>query len=119
VDALGLRMQSSRLRLILLDDSQLLVRFSQRKVTVSNMNGILLTITSSRDYDQHDDKVMIARANETTYDLLQMLEAKTPNGSAYLNERDLKQPHFQQVLYGFNYEPLLNIKDKYDPDQIF
>jgi hypothetical protein len=23
------------------------------------------------------------------------------------------------VLYGVNYEALLNIKDKYDPDQIF
>lgn len=72
-----------------------------------------------RDYDQHDYSVNIARANEMTYELLPMLEAITPNGSAYLNECDFQQPHFQSVLYGVNYEPLLKIKDKYDPDQIF
>jgi hypothetical protein len=72
-----------------------------------------------RDYDQTDYSVNIARANEMTYELLPMLEAITPNGSAYLNECDFQQPDFQRVLYGVNYEALLNIKDKYDPDQIF
>jgi len=54
-----------------------------------------------------------------THELLPMLEAITPNGSAYMNECDFQQPDFQRVLYGVNYEALLNIKDKYDPDQIF
>lgn len=54
-----------------------------------------------------------------TYKLLPMLEAITPNGTAYLNECDFQQPNFQDVLYGVNYAPLLQIKDKYDPDQIF
>jgi hypothetical protein len=54
-----------------------------------------------------------------TYRLLPMIEEVTPNGSAYLNECDFQQPHFQQVLYGINYESLLEVKDKYDPDQIF
>jgi len=71
------------------------------------------------DYDQTNYSVNTARANEMTYELLPMLEAITPNGSAYLNECDFQQPDFQSVLYGVNYEPLLMIKDKYDPDQIF
>jgi len=54
-----------------------------------------------------------------TYKLLPMIEAITPNGSAYLNECDFQQTHFQQVLYGTNYESLLRIKQKYDPEQIF
>jgi hypothetical protein len=63
--------------------------------------------------------VDIARANEMTYTLLLMLEAVTPNGNAYLNECDFQQPNFQEVLYGINYERLLQIKDKYYPHQIF
>lgn len=51
--------------------------------------------------------------------LLPMLEEITPNGSAYMNECDFQRPNFQQVLYGVNYDALLKIKDKYDPDQIF
>lgn len=48
-----------------------------------------------------------------------MLEVLTPNGSAYMNECDFQQPDFKRVVYGVDYEPLLKIKDKYDPDQIF
>jgi hypothetical protein len=72
-----------------------------------------------RPYNQTDYNIDIARANEMTNTLLPMIEAITPNASAYLNECDFQQPNWQQTLYGVNYEPLLKIKDKYDPDQIF
>ncbi|KAI0471517.1 FAD fmn-containing isoamyl alcohol oxidase [Xylariaceae sp. FL0804] len=54
-----------------------------------------------------------------TNDLVPALEAITPGGGAYLNEADFRQPDFQQVFYGDNYEKLLAIKDKYDPNQLF
>jgi hypothetical protein len=73
----------------------------------------------SSDYDQTDYDANIALANKMTNELLPMIEAITPNGSAYMNECDFQQPNFQQVLYGVNYESLLKVKDKYDPDQIF
>jgi hypothetical protein len=73
----------------------------------------------ARIYNQTDYNRNIALANEMTYELLPMLEALTPGGSAYMNECDFQQLDFQETLYGTNYERLLSIKDKYDPDQIF
>ncbi|KAI5242565.1 FAD binding domain protein [Aureobasidium subglaciale] len=77
-------------------------------------SAIFATVYNQTDYD-----VNIALANEMTQELLPMLEALTPGGSAYMNECDFQQPDFQDTLYGINYERLLSIKDKYDPDQIF
>ena len=61
----------------------------------------------------------IASQQLLTNDLLPRLENLTPGGGAYLNEGDPYQPDFQQVFYGTNYERLLAIKAKYDPDDIF
>ncbi|KAI9713955.1 MAG: hypothetical protein M1820_000685 [Bogoriella megaspora] len=47
------------------------------------------------------------------------LEALTPGGGAYLSEGDFRQPDFQQVFYGKNYDKLLSIKQTYDPNDIF
>lgn len=47
------------------------------------------------------------------------LSAITPNGAAYLNEADFGQSDFQQVFYGRNYDKLLAIKRKYDPNDTF
>jgi hypothetical protein len=75
------------------------------------------------DYDQTDYTANIALANKIankmTNELLPMIESIAPNGSAYMNKCDFEQPNFQQLLYGVNYESLLKVKDKYDPDQIF
>lgn len=40
-------------------------------------------------------------------------------GYAYLNEGDPWEPEWKQVFYAENYDRLLSIKDKYDPDQLF
>ena len=47
------------------------------------------------------------------------VEDLTPGGGAYLNEANFQQPDYQTAFYGGNYDRLLQIKDKYDPDQIF
>ncbi|KAK1774692.1 hypothetical protein QBC45DRAFT_424336 [Copromyces sp. CBS 386.78] len=44
------------------------------------------------------------------------LEKLTPGGGAYLNEGDPHQPDWQTTFYGENYERLLAIKNKYDPE---
>ena len=51
--------------------------------------------------------------------LLPQLEQLTPGGGAYLNEANFQQPDFQQVFYGSNYARLSDIKNKYDPEDIF
>lgn len=54
-----------------------------------------------------------------TNELIPTLEAITPGGGAYLNEADFRQPDFQDVFYGNNYDTLLSIKNKYDPEGLF
>lgn len=53
-----------------------------------------------------------------TNELLPHLEELTPNGGAYINEADFRQPDFQTVFYGSHYPALAAIKQKYDPVDI-
>lgn len=48
-----------------------------------------------------------------------MLTNLTPDSGAYMNEADVNEPDFQQSFYGDNYERLLSIKRKYDPNDVF
>lgn len=43
----------------------------------------------------------------------------TAGSGAYLNEGDFRDPNFKANFFGANYEPLLRIKDKYDPFHMF
>ena len=51
-------------------------------------------------------------------DLLPKLEALTPSGGCYLNEGSFRQPDWQSVFYGSNYDALRAIKKKYDPTDL-
>jgi len=57
----------------------------------------------------------INSTNLVTDVLLPPLEEITPGGGAYINEGDFRQPDWQRVFYGVNYDRLKSIKDKYDP----
>ena len=46
------------------------------------------------------------------------LEALTPGSGAYLNEANFEQPDFQQAFYGENYAMLLEVKRRWDPDNL-
>jgi len=61
---------------------------------------------------QHNSDLM-------TDEYVPQLEAVTPNSGAYMNEADFRQPNFQDVFFGKNYEILLAIKDKWDPKSLF
>ena len=54
-----------------------------------------------------------------TTNILPHLEQLTPGGGAYMNEADFRQRDWQSSFYGVNYEKLLAIKNKYDPEHIF
>lgn len=43
----------------------------------------------------------------------------TPGSGTYMSEADPFEPDFKTAFFGKNYDRLLKIKDKYDPDQIF
>lgn len=47
------------------------------------------------------------------------LRDATPGAGSYMNEADRLEPGFQSSFYGNNYPRLLEIKRKYDPDDVF
>ncbi|KAI1431296.1 hypothetical protein GGR50DRAFT_689810 [Xylaria sp. CBS 124048] len=47
-----------------------------------------------------------------------MLKALTPGGGAYINEATYDNPDWKQDYFGANYDQLLSIKQKYDPESI-
>ena len=76
---------------------------------------LLTTSTAHRPYNQTSLEANIADQRRITEVLVPKLAALTPGGSAYLNEADFRQPDWQDVFYGSNYQRLLDIKLRYDP----
>lgn len=62
---------------------------------------------------------MVADQKTITNEYVPQLTAVTPNSGAYMNEGDFQQPNFQQTFFGSNYNTLLSIKKKYDPNSLF
>ncbi|KAH8820658.1 hypothetical protein F5884DRAFT_57366 [Xylogone sp. PMI_703] len=62
---------------------------------------------------------MIALQDLMTDSIIPQLEAITPGSGAYMNEADFRQPNFQEVFFGGNYDKLLQIKNKWDPENFF
>ncbi|OHF00945.1 FAD binding domain-containing protein [Colletotrichum orchidophilum] len=62
---------------------------------------------------------MIANQDLMTNVLMKEIEALTPTGGAYMNEADFQQPNFQTVFFGSNYNSLLSLKQKWDPEGFF
>ncbi|KAI0017750.1 FAD-binding domain-containing protein [Xylariomycetidae sp. FL0641] len=59
---------------------------------------------------------MQARQDYQAEVLQPMVDAAFPGGAVYLNEANYRTPDWQRQLYGDNYDRLLRIKNKYDPD---
>lgn len=51
--------------------------------------------------------------------MLDPLKQLSPGGGAYLNEAHYGEPDWQKTFFGVNYDKLLEIKNRYDPDHIF
>jgi berberine-like enzyme len=62
---------------------------------------------------------MVARKQKLMEEFIPALEALTPGSGSYLNEGNVEQQNWQQVFYGENYDRLLKIKNKYDPEGVF
>ncbi|KAF9262222.1 FAD-binding domain-containing protein [Marasmius fiardii PR-910] len=53
-----------------------------------------------------------------TREVVPVLKEISPGSGAYLNEADPNEPDFEESFYGPNYDRLLAIKDRWDPEQI-
>ncbi|KAF9266646.1 FAD binding domain protein [Marasmius fiardii PR-910] len=69
------------------------------------------------DPDTPFDQVVEDQTKITTQ-AMPSLKKLTPGSGSYLNEADADDPDFKQAFYGANYDKLLAIKDKWDPDQL-
>jgi FAD/FMN-containing dehydrogenase len=50
---------------------------------------------------------------------MKIIRAATPGTGAYVNEADYFEPDWQRAFWGKNYDKLLRIKRKYDPEGLF
>ncbi|KAK6196698.1 hypothetical protein LQW54_011266 [Pestalotiopsis sp. IQ-011] len=80
--------------------------------------SVLFNAVIGLPYDTLDITTNVAAQDTVTTLFVPKLAELTPNGAAYINEGDYNQPDFQQVFYGTNYQRLLDIKHKYDPEDI-
>ncbi|KAK4240145.1 hypothetical protein C8A03DRAFT_13478 [Achaetomium macrosporum] len=77
------------------------------------------TLTTPWSFDPADWDQMLANQRLMTYDIMPRIEAVAPGSGAYMNEADFQQPGWQEVFFGSNYDKLLAIKNKYDPEGLF
>ncbi|KAI0010791.1 hypothetical protein F4779DRAFT_616230 [Xylariaceae sp. FL0662B] len=79
-----------------------------------------LSINIISQWDWNEDWRNAARLQGDMVDrIIPAMEAATPGSAVYLNEGNWAQPDWQHAFYGSNYERLLKIKKKYDPDDVF
>ncbi|RGP62645.1 putative isoamyl alcohol oxidase [Fusarium sporotrichioides] len=62
---------------------------------------------------------MLAAQRKMTEVIQPVIEAATPGAGAYVNEADFQQRSWQETFYGVNYDKLVQIKKKYDPEHLF
>ncbi|PVH85595.1 FAD/FMN-containing dehydrogenase [Cadophora sp. DSE1049] len=62
---------------------------------------------------------MLALQGEMTDSVIPQIEAVTPGSGAYMNEADFRQPRWQEVFFGDNYEGLMSVKRRWDPEGVF
>ena len=60
-----------------------------------------------------------ARCAQRVRRAMDIVRAVTPNAGSYVNETDYFEPDWQQSFWGSNYPRLLEIKRRYDPDNLF
>ncbi|KAE9411633.1 putative isoamyl alcohol oxidase [Gymnopus androsaceus JB14] len=80
------------------------------------VHAFLLTPWS---FDPAEWDQMLTNQLLMTDTIMPAIEAVTPGSGSYMNEGDFHQPDFQTVFFGSNYDALLKIKRKYDPDFFF
>lgn len=62
---------------------------------------------------------MIAMQKRITNEFVPLITSVTPGSGAYMNEADFNQPNWKQTFYGSNWDRLLTVKNKWDPNALF
>ncbi|KAJ6449463.1 hypothetical protein C8R45DRAFT_1044851 [Mycena sanguinolenta] len=68
--------------------------------------------------DGQSQEEVLNNQDRITTKFIPQLKQLTPGSGSYHNEADFQDPDFKQSFWGANYNKLLAIKDKWDPDQL-
>ena len=79
----------------------------------------IMTVQLLSPWDSTQWDKMAADRKRMTEEIIPLLTSVTPGAGAYMNEGDFNQPDWQETFYGTNYNKLLSIKKKWDPDFAF
>jgi FAD/FMN-containing dehydrogenase len=72
------------------------------------------------DVPGHEPDVTLARRQaEAVTAAMNEIRKLLPRVGSYVWETDYFQPHWQEAFWGENYDRLLAVKGKYDPDGLF
>jgi Berberine and berberine like len=72
------------------------------------------------DVPGHEPDVAVARREaEAVTAAMDQIHKLLPRVNSYVWETDYFQPHWQEAFWGENYDRLLAVKTKYDPDGLF
>lgn len=66
-----------------------------------------------------DEAIKKNISDSLTDDYIRRWRDVTPGGHAYCSESDYIEPDFQHSFWGSNWERLVEIKDKWDPYDVF
>ncbi|KAI6754910.1 hypothetical protein HG530_012662 [Fusarium avenaceum] len=73
----------------------------------------------NREWDWNDHDGSLQAKHRLVNEYFPAMEAATPGSGVYLNEMDpLYQGEWKDTMYGPNYERLLEIKHRHDPDKL-
>ncbi|KAF9262431.1 FAD-binding domain-containing protein [Marasmius fiardii PR-910] len=68
--------------------------------------------------DGESEEQILKNQERVTRELVPVLRELSPDSGAYHNEADPNEPDIKRTFWGTNYDRLLAIKDKWDPEQI-
>ncbi|EFQ27999.1 FAD binding domain-containing protein [Colletotrichum graminicola] len=66
-----------------------------------------------------EESVRKAASDKLTFDWVQSWRDVSPGAGAYMSESDYIEPNFTQAFWGTKYEKALDLKKKYDPNDVF
>ncbi|KAI0110925.1 isoamyl alcohol oxidase [Nemania sp. FL0031] len=102
-----------------LNVSQSNIAQNQNSVRPSWRNAALNAILSTPWPNGANLNAMHQLASTMTQTCVPALSRLAPEAGAYLNEADPNQPDWKEAFYGPNYQRLLSVKERYDPNHIF
>lgn len=62
---------------------------------------------------------MLELQEKMTNEIIPQIKSVTPGSATYMNEADFQEPNWKEEFFGDNYSKLLQVKQKWDPENLF